>query len=151
MEPTCTPRERNPNRRPIGSVAKRLWPDHPADDDDGNEEDEDGQRARDCAAAAAMMMMMMTAADETSQRLLGPPPACPTTNWPAVAPFRTIATSTIAATVAGTARNRAAVADVAAVDCSRLQPSLQLDTHVVLDDLLADICSYDTLFYFFFF
>lgn len=146
MEPTCIPRERSPNHRPTGSVAKRRSPDHPADDD-----------GDDCAAAAAMMMMI--AAGERGQRRLVPQRVCPTKSWPrAVASFPTTATSATAATAAGTARSPAAAAaaavasfaDVAAADCSRRsQRYLQLDTDAVLGDPPADICSYDTLFWFF--
>lgn len=144
MEPTCILRERSPNHRPTGSVAKRRSPDHPADDD-----------GDDCAAAA---MMMMIAAGERGQRRLVPQRVCPTKSWPRAVAFPTTATSATAVTAAGTARSPAAAAaavavasfvDVAAAGCSRRsQRYLQLDTDAVLDDPPADICSYDTLFWF---
>lgn len=144
MEPTCILRERSPNHRPTGSVAKRRSPDHPADDD-----------GDDCAAAAAAAMMMMIAAGERGQRRLVPQRVCPTKSWPRAVAFPTTATSATAATAAGTARSPAAAAavasfvDVAAAGCSRRsQRYLRLDTDAALGDPPADICSYDTLFWF---
>ncbi len=148
MEPTYILRERSPNHRPTGSVAKRRSPDHPVDDD-----------GDDCAAAAAAATMMMIAAGERGQRRLVPQRVCPTKSWPrAVASFPTTGTSATAATAAGTARSPAVAAaavvasfaDVAAAGCSRRsQRYLRLDTDAVPGDPPADICSYDTLFWFF--
>ena len=138
MGPTCILLERSRNHRPTGSVAKRRSPDHPVDDD-----------GDDCAAAA---MMMMIAAGETSQRHLVLEQVCRTKCWPkAVASFQTTETSAIAATVAGTERNRPSVVAVASsvevgvADCSRLKRHHQLDMDAV-GDPPADICSYGTLF-----